>query len=184
MAAINLRAMRSYQWFVLFLVALVTAANIGEESRARMKLLCFIANHRWSPLSTAVARLQAIKRGCVELGEVGASSGPHPTTAAGAPGAAPIGSAAVELHADDQVDTDLAESPPRYWLVKYWSLTLLQSCRAAMMMLVVCSVPVFILRDSSDPVSIVLNTLSVLFILEVCAASTSRARSLSAFPSF
>eukprot|EP00966_Prymnesium_polylepis_P066747 1549573-Prymnesium_polylepis.1 len=44
---------------------------------------------------------------------------------------------------------------------------MLQHFRASMNLLVICTVPVFVLHDQADPVSLVLNTLSVLFVLEI-----------------
>jgi hypothetical protein len=146
-----------------------------------MKTLLFIANHPWSPVRRSWNALQAklprrdrrvtncatlqlrsndaALQQATELCEAGQATAPPP---------------------DAQVTAEPA-TPPTYWMVKYWAMETLQYCRTAMTMLVVCTVPVFLLFDEADPVSLVLNTISVMFILEVRPSRTllthnSRAR--------
>ena len=138
--------MRTYEWCVLFLVSLVAASNVGEETRARLKLLLFLANKPFSPVPAKFKRLY------------------DPTNDADPQCAIEAGAS---CNSSQLVLSDVEAHAPANWVAKYWALTVLQHLRASMNLLVICTVPVFVLRDQADPVSLVLNTLSVLFVLEI-----------------
>ena len=52
--------------------------------------------------------------------------------------------------------------PPTSWRVKHFFVAFLQQCRAVMCIFVIACVPLFVIRDASDPTSLILNTLSAL----------------------
>ena len=57
--------------------------------------------------------------------------------------------------------------PPLHWRVKHRAVLLLQVIRAMSTVFIVSTVSIFVLRDLSIPSELILNTLSVLFVLEV-----------------
>ena len=148
-------------WFVLFLIAIVAAANVGEETGARLKLLLFVANKPYCP--DLPATLKKLYEDIVHAHDVNPTT-PQCELEAG------VSDNPNAVRAIATVESDVEPREPiipSYPVTKCRALFVLQLLRASMNLLVVCTVPLFVIRDKSDPVSLILNTLSVLFVLEV-----------------
>ena len=156
---LNVESMGWREWVTLVLIAIVAASNVGEETRARLKLLLFVANKPFSP--DLPAKLKKLYEDVVDARDVNPIA---PQCALEAGASRENSAAAVRIESDVEPP---APRIPSYPVTKCRALIVLQLLRASMNLLVICTVPLFVLKDKADPVSLILNTLSVLFVLDV-----------------
>ena len=176
---INIRGMDSFEWLVLLMVALVAACTVAEEYAARSKLLIFYMRHPWDGLQQTIlehtpSRMASgapIDSEAVHaLDTAPTDAWPPPSEALAEARANRMAPSAASLEGGGGVADEDRPSPgtlpPAYWRVKRYAIAFLQHIRAVMSLLVVTCVPLFVLRDRTEPVSLILNAVAVLFILE------------------
>lgn len=150
----NIAVLGAHGWIVFIISAIVAIGAVTEEVRAMIKSILVIAANDYSAPS--------------ESGVSGTIT-PLPTTASGKASAEPGFVEAVPPAPDARVEAVAAavRRGEGYGEVTVQAFLLLQAMRSVMLCLVLACVPVFVLQDQADAVSIALNTVATLFILEL-----------------
>lgn len=174
---INISAIGRNEWMCLIIVALATAFAFGEEARSMCKVLIYIHHHlppdaakvqelraKFRPVTVVTDETEDAKAGfTLDTTFSSATPPPSPPAEDGVASVDPRDMTSIQVSVGGRHST---QSPRMYHLVKFM-LLLLQAFRGVMLSLLFVCVPLFVLRDKSDAVSILLNTVAVLFVVEL-----------------